>query len=186
MSSINALRDADEEFDKCLEVLKEHNVTYLNLMPFENLDEILGWTGSLPTSYFFDSTGTLMCKPFRGAPDTMDPYEEIINGILSGEEVETEMPDTPHTAPNGESVYRVVVSDTDGNLVKGATIQFCSDTTCSMGKTDENGVAVFAMEEGPIYTVHVLKVPAGYVKNDAEFATDNTYCDIYIPLEKAA
>ena len=96
------------------------------------------------------------------------------------------MPDTPHAAANDESVYRVVVSDTDGNLVKGATIQFCSDTTCNMGKTDENGVAVFEMEEGPIYTVHVLKVPAGYVKNDAEFATDDTYCDIYIPLEKAA
>ncbi len=159
--------------------------SYLNLMPFEDLDEIFGWTGSLPTSYFFDSNGTLMCKPFRGAPDTMDAYEEIINGILSGEEVETEMPDTPHTAANDEGVYRVIVSDTDGNLVKGATIQFCSDTTCNMGKTDENGMAVFAMEEGPIYIIHVLKVPAGYVKNDAEFATDATYCDIYIPLEKA-
>jgi thiol-disulfide isomerase/thioredoxin len=182
---VGICQDADDEFDKCLEVLKEHNVKYLNLMPFEDLDEIFGWTGSLPTSYFFDSTGTLMCKPFRGAPDTMDAYEDIINGILSGEEVETEMPDTPHTAANSESVYRVVVSDTDGNLVKGATIQFCSDTTCTMGKTDENGVAVFEMEEGPIYIVHVLKVPAGYVKNDAEFATDNTYCDIYVALEKA-
>ena len=182
---VGICQDADDEFDQCLEILKEHNVTYLNLMPFEDLDEVLGWNGSLPTSYFFDSTGTLMCEPFRGAPDTMDPYEDIINGILSGEEVETEMPDTPHTAANGESVYRVVVSDTDGNLVKGATIQFCSDTTCTMGKTDENGVAVFEMEEGPIYIVHVLKVPAGYVKNDAEFATDNTYCDIYVALEKA-
>ena len=183
---VGICQDADDEFDKCLEILKEHNVTYLNLMPFEDLDEVLGWNGSLPTSYFFDSTGTLMCEPFRGAPDTMDPYEDIINGILSGEEIETEMPDTPHTAANDEGVFRVIVSDTDGNLVKGATIQFCSDTTCTMGKTDENGVAVFEMEEGPIYTIHVLKVPEGYVKNDAEFATDNTYCDIYIPLEKAA
>ena len=182
---VGICQDADDEFNKCLEVLKEHNVKYLNLMPFDDLDEILGWNGSLPTSYFFDSNGTLMCPGFRGAPDTMDPYEDIINGILSGEEVETEMPDTPHTAANSESVYRVVVSDTDGNLVKGATIQFCSDTTCTMGKTDENGVAVFEMEEGPIYIVHVLKVPAGYVKNDAEFATDNTYCDIYVALEKA-
>ena len=183
---VGICHDANDEFDKCLEILKEHNVTYLNLMPFEDLDEVLGWNGSLPTSYFFDSNGTLMCQPFRGAPDTMDAYEEIINGILSGEEVETEMPDTPHTAANDEGVFRVIVSDTDGNLVKGATIQFCSDTTCTMGKTDENGVAVFEMEEGPIYTIHVLKVPEGYVKNDAEFATDNTYCDIYIPLEKAA
>ncbi len=183
---VGICQDADDEFDKCLEILKEHNVTYLNLMHFEDLDEVLGWNGSLPTSYFFDSNGTLLRLGFRGAPQTMDPYEEIINGILSGEAVETDLPDTPHTAANDEGVYRVIVSDTDGDLVKGATVQFCSDTTCMMGKTDENGMAVFEMEEGPIYTIHVLKVPAGYVKNEAEFATDNTYCDIYIPLEKAA
>ena len=183
---VGICQDADDEFDKCLEVLKEHNVKYLNLMPFEDLDEIFGWTGSLPTSYFFDSNGTLLRLGFRGAPQTMDPYEEIINGFLNGEEVETEMPDTPHTASNGEGVYRVIVSDTDGDLVKGVTVQFCSDTTCMMGKTDENGMAVFEMEEGPTYTVHILKVPEGYVKNIGEFPTDDTYCDIYIPLEKEA
>jgi thiol-disulfide isomerase/thioredoxin len=183
---VGICQDADEELDTCREILKEHNVTYLNLMPFDDLDVIFGWNGSLPTSYFFDSNGTLMCKPFRGAPDTMDAYEDIINGILSGEEVETEMPDTPHTAANSESVYRVVVSDTDGNLVKGATIQFCSDTTCTMGKTDENGVAVFKMEEGAVYSVHVLKVPAGYEKHTGDYATDETYCDVYISLTKAA
>ena len=96
------------------------------------------------------------------------------------------MPDTPHTAANGEGVYRVIVSDTDGDLVKGVTVQFCSDTTCMIGKTDENGVAVFQMEEGPSYTVHILKVPEEYVKNTGEYLTDDTYCDIYIPLEKAA
>ena len=183
---VGICQDADEELDTCREILKEHNVTYLNLMPFDDLDEIFGWNGSLPTSYFFDSNGTLMCPGFRGAPQTMDPYEEIINGLLSGEAVETDLPDTPHTAANDEGVYRVIVSDTDGDLVKGATVQFCSDTTCMMGKTDENGVAVFQMEEGQNYTVHILKVPEGYVKNPGEYLTDNTYCDIYIPLEKAA
>ena len=167
--------DADDELDACREILKEHNVNYLNLMPVEDLDELLQWNGTLPTSYFFGSDGTLLCLGFTGAPQTMEPYEEIINGFLNGEAVETEMPDTPHTAANDEGVYRVVVSDTDGNKVKGATVQFCSDTTCTMGKTDANGVAVFEMEEGPIYTVHILKVPEGYVKNDGEYFTDNTY-----------
>ena len=122
----------------------------------------------------------------RGAPQTMDPYEEIINGLLNGEVVETESPDTPHTAANDAGVYRVIVSDTDGNLVKGVTVQFCSDSTCMMGKTDANGVASFEMEEGAVYTVHILKVPEGYAKNTAEYQTDDTYCDIYIPLDKAA
>jgi predicted RNA-binding protein with RPS1 domain len=55
-----------------------------------------------------------------------------------------------------------------------------------MGKTDADGVAVFQMEEGSVYTVHILKVPEGYVKNTEEYLTDDTYCDVYIPLEKAA
>ena len=178
--------DADEELDACREILKEHNVNYLNLMPVEGLDDLLAWDGALPTSYFFDSNGTLLCLGFRGAPRTMEPYETIINSFLNGETVEMEEPETPHTAANGEGVYRVIVSDTDGDLVKGATVQFCSDTTCMMGKTDENGMAVFEMEEGPIYTVHILKVPEGYVKNTGEYLTDDTYCDIYVPLDKAA
>ncbi len=33
--------DADEELDECREILKEHNVNYLNLMPAEDLDELL-------------------------------------------------------------------------------------------------------------------------------------------------
>ena len=70
---VGICQDADEELDTCREILKEHNVTYLNLMPFDDLDEIFGWNGSLPTSYFFDSNGTLMCPGFRGAPQTMDP-----------------------------------------------------------------------------------------------------------------
>ncbi len=178
--------DADDELEACKEILKEHNVNYLNLMPVDGLEELLMWDGSLPTSYFFGSDGTLLCLGFRGAPKTMEPYEEIIDGLLNGDAVEMEEPDAPHAAANGEVVYRVIVSDTDGDLVQGVTVQFCSDTTCSMGKTDENGVVTFEMEEGPIYTVHILKVPEGYEKNSEEFQTADTYCDIYIPLEKAA
>ena len=178
--------DADDELEACRAILKEHNVDYLNLMPVEGLEELLEWQGSLPTSYFFDSEGKLLCMPFRGAPRTMDAYEEVIDGLLAGKEVAMERPDSPHTAANDEGVFRVIVSDTDGNLVKGATIQFCSDTTCSMGKTDENGVAVFKMEEGPVYSVHVLKVPEGYEKHTGDCKTDETYCDVYISLTKAA
>ena len=178
--------DADDQLEQCRAILEEYNVDYLNLMPVEDLEELLDWNGALPTSYFFDSEGKLLCMPFRGAPRSMDAYEEVIDGLLAGKEVAMERPDSPHTAANDEGVYRVIVSDTDGNLVKGATIQFCSDTTCSMGKTDENGMAVFKMEEGQVYSVHVLKVPEGYEKHTGDCKTDETYCDVYISLTKAA
>ena len=48
--------------------------------------------------------------------------------------------------------------------------------------TDENGVAVFKMEEGPIYTIHMLKVPEGYEKTNEEFKTTDSYCDVFIVL----
>ena len=120
----------------------------------------------------------LLCTGFKGVPRTMEPYEEIINGLLEVETVETEEPDTPHTAASGEGVCRVILSDSDGNLVEGAALRSCSDTTCTMGKTDEDGVAVFKMEEGPIYTIHVLKVSGRYVKDSVEYQSDDTYCDV--------
>ena len=183
---IGICTDADDEMDTCREILEQHNVNYLNLMPFEGLDDVFMWNGALPTSYFISSDGTVQCPGFRGAPQTMDPYEEIINGLLTGETVQMEEPDTPHIAANDEGAYRVIVSDTDGNLVKDVKVQFCSDTLCSLGTTDENGVAVFQMEEGQTYTVHILKVPAGYEKHTQEYKTADTYCDVYISLDKAA
>lgn len=73
----------------------------------------------LPTSYFFGSDGTLLFLPLKGKPTTKEDYEEVIDGILKGEEIEVEETDTPGTAANDESVYRVIVTDTDGDLVKG-------------------------------------------------------------------
>ena len=175
-----------DEMAALREILEQYNVNYLNLMPFEGLDDVFMWNGALPTSYFISSDGTVQCPGFRGAPQTMDPYEEIINGLLTGETVQMEEPDTPHIAANDEGAYRVIVSDTDGNLVKDVKVQFCSDTLCSLGTTDENGVAVFQMEEGQTYTVHILKVPAGYEKHTQEYKTADTYCDVYISLDKAA
>ena len=54
--------------------------------------------------------------------------------------------------------YEVLVNDTAGKPVAGVTIQFCSDTECTLGTTNENGIAVFEKEAGS-YTVHVLKMP---------------------------
>ena len=65
--------------------------------------------------------------------------------------------------------YEVLVTDEAGKPVPGVTVQFCSDTECSMGKTDGNGLAVFEKEAGS-YTVHVLKVPEGFAADDTEYA----------------
>ena len=45
----------------------------------------------------------------------------------------------------------------DGTPVAGAVVQFCSESLCMTGNTDENGEAHFDQEAG-VYTVHVLRL----------------------------
>jgi thiol-disulfide isomerase/thioredoxin len=52
-----------------------------------------------------------------------------------------------------------------------------------MGKTDENGLAVFEADPGT-YTVHMMKAPEGYVKSDEEFTLDKDNHDATYYLSK--
>ena len=68
--------------------------------------------------------------------------------------------------------YMVYVMDAETMApVPGVRVQFCSDTLCRMGKTDENGVAMFDSDPGT-YTVHMMKAPDGYVKSEEEITLD--------------
>lgn len=88
-------------------------------------------------------------------------------------------------AANDLSVYRVVVTDENGDPVEGAAIQFCDDSSCSFGKTDAQGTTEFNMPEGTAYEVHVLQAPEGYESTDKLFTTLDTYSDVNIVLKKA-
>ncbi len=86
--------------------------------------------------------------------------------------------------PNNDGIYRVIVTDSDGNPVEEVAVQFCSDTACRFGETDENGIVEFHAEEGMIYSIHISDVPDGYEENTLEFKTLKHYCDICIVLQK--
>ena len=176
--------DADEELEACKEILAERNVEYLNLLPFENMDEQLYLT-TLPTTIFVNRDGVILLAPIEGVPSDLSRYEQLIDAFVGAGASAEQSSEPSRVVTTDKGVYRVIVTDSSGAPVKEVMVQFCDDTACTMGKTDENGVAVFEMEEGPIYTIHVLKVPEGYVKNGTEYQTDDTYCDVYIPLEKA-
>ena len=75
------------------------------------------------------------------------------------------------TAANS-GAYMVCVMDAETmKPIPNVGVQFCSDSTCRMGKTDENGLAMFEADPGT-YTVHMMKAPEGYVKSDEEFTLD--------------
>ncbi len=86
---------------------------------------------------------------------------------------------------NPGNVYRVIVQDESETGVKGARIQFCSDITCNMAETDENGIASFEGFDEGSYTIHVLTVPEGFEKDTAEYEAPDTYGDITITLKAA-
>ena len=52
-------------------------------------------------------------------------------------------------------------------------VQFCSDIQCMMDKTGEDGIASFNVPAGS-YTIHLLKVPAGYEKDSKEYSAPET------------
>ena len=78
--------------------------------------------------------------------------------------------------------YIIMVTDSEGAPVVGAAVQFCSDTQCMMGKTDDTGCAVFKVDPGK-YTVHIHKAE-GYVVPEEEFAVPEQYGVVQITLEK--
>lgn len=75
------------------------------------------------------------------------------------------------TAANS-GAYLIYVLDAETmEPIPGVRVQFCSDSLCKMGKTDESGVAKFDSEPGT-YTVHMMKAPDGYVKSEEEITLD--------------
>lgn len=79
--------------------------------------------------------------------------------------------------------YQIQVVDTDGAPVEGVTVQFCSDDQCLMGKTDADGMTAFDEPAGS-YTVHLLKVPAGYEKDSTEYPAPEAPDLIVLTVQK--
>ena len=180
--------DANEQPELCKEILAERNVDYLNLQAYDGMDVELAFT-SIPTSIFVNRDGVIVLPPIAGAD--LSAYEKMFDALLgpAASAVQTAAAGAPKDAAasaNGEQQYRVIVTDSDGAPVKGAVVQFCGETACMMGKTDDHGIAVFPdAAEGYAYTVHILKVPEGYEKTEEEFTALKTFCDVTVILQKS-
>ena len=179
---VNGAEAGDQEsLDDAKAVMMETGVKYPNVVPSDDMNEILDQVSSFPCTFFVDKTGTILCPPIFGA--AVDEYEATVNSLLKGTEVDR--PASKSASANGLACYRVLVYDVDGNPVQGVAIQFCSDDACNMAKTDADGIARFAVDEGMEYTVHVLKVPEGYAKDAGEYKTETAYSDVMIFLNAA-
>ena len=182
---VGICNDADEELSACREILAERDVEYLNLLPFEGMEEKLYLT-TLPTTLFVNRDGLIMLAPIEGVPEDLSRYGQLIDAFIGAAGAPAQQSSEPSpVVTNDKGVYRVIVTDSSGAPVKDVTVQFCDDTACMLGKTDENGIASFPdAAEGHPYTVHILKVPAGYEKTEEEFTAADVFCDVNIVLQK--
>lgn len=78
---IGIVTDADSEelIAEAVEILKERGVSYVNVAPFEGMEEMLPMN-AYPTTYFVDETGALVGEPVVGA--YLEQYPEVIEAIL--------------------------------------------------------------------------------------------------------
>ena len=84
-------------------------------------------------------------------------------GKSAGEQSGTEVQADQQAAgefPSQTDGYIIFVKDANTEEpLAGVKVQFCSDTMCMMGVTDNTGAAVFNMDPGN-YEAHILKQPA--------------------------
>jgi len=210
---IGILQDgvSPELIEKAKGIMEECGTNYPNVLLSGDMT-ILQTITSYPTTFFVDREGKILSNPISGArisqyeptalsllaqmQGTEAAAEELTEaaemaqtaGNLTGSTTSaenTEGADANEAAANDLSVYRVVVTDENGDPVEGAAIQFCDDSSCSFGKTDAQGTAEFNMPEGTAYEIHILQAPEGYESTDRLFTTLDTYSDVNIVLKKA-
>ena len=189
---IAILSDGDQE-DK-LEIGKgvaaESGITFPMLVGNDSIREQL-IAQSYPTSIFVDSEGKVVAEPIKGA--YVEKYTETFDQLLSGNEPaadaeSAEAEEAADAEPAGDDAaedngYVVLVQDEDGNPVDGAAVLFCSDVSCSVESTGEDGRAVFNVPAG-VYTIHMAAVPDGFQKNTDEYQTPEAPGTIVVTLEK--
>ncbi len=170
----------DEVVKNSKDALNGFGITYPNVMiPEELVEELLGF----PTTFIVDKEGTILCMPITGAH--VDKYESALESLLQGETAADSPVDgaVNAIAETQDVLYNVYVTDENGP-VEGVMIQFCSSTSCTMEKTDAEGLVSFSMPAGEIYDIHVLKVPEGYEQDDTVYHTEDGKSDVQIQLKK--
>ena len=174
--------DADEEADQCRKLMQENNISYVNLLPYAALQEELPLQ-SIPVSVFVNREGKIMTYPIIGVPADTFEYEKTIDKLLDKVKEGYDPSHCSTTEKENRNGYLLKVNDTDGAPIEGVRVRFCSDETCMMGTTDAGGKASFAAQQGH-YTLHVMKVPEGYILPEEEFAVPETFGEVKIILQK--
>ena len=80
--------------------------------------------------------------------------------------------------------YLLHIMDQNREPVHGVTVNFCTDTTCSLTQSDENGIISF--DGAPdVYHIQLLKAPEGYSFDSGfELYTDRIYSEWLLRIRR--
>lgn len=115
----------------------------------------------------------------------------ILSGCANGNNSGQNIPSTPETSqpqasedPSQDALsqYLFKCSDENGNPVSGVRLQVCTDESCSMLVSADDGTAVF--DGDPFaYSIHV-SAPEGYeIISEKEFTTLAEYSEYSVELK---
>ena len=169
---------SEDTYQKARDLMKEKGTNYPNVLIPEG-NEILDMVSGFPTTFFVDREGKILAKPIVGAK--VSEYEPTVEALLKGD-----------GAPAAEDAaartytYRVLVKDENDQPLQEVAVQFCDDTSCRYGETDEQGWAVFEVPEEKVYDVHIAEASDEYEYDPEEvIKTDEVSSDTTIVLKKA-
>ena len=159
---------------------KDYALPFAMDTPDDLVWRIVDGSSTLPQTIVLDRNGVVIYNQKGSVTPTM--LEALYARAAAGGTT----PDTPEAAPTeSRDVYLVLVTDEAGAPVPGTLVQFCSDSLCITGVTDEDGLARFDREAGS-YTVHLLTVPPGYAPDNTEYPAPPTPGTVTLVLQAEA
>lgn len=69
-----------EEYSKAVEIVSKAGVGYTNLLAAQGMTDIFNELIGVPTTYFVDSEGKILCEPIAGA--YVDKYKSTVEDLL--------------------------------------------------------------------------------------------------------
>lgn len=128
-------------------------------------------TEGIPTTLLVDRTGRVAAVEV-GAKTTTQEFLDFFDGFSGS-----------NYNPN-VCTYTVYAYDSEGNMVEGVVVNFCSDTSCTPVTTDAEGAATFTGAPGR-YHVQIVKMPEGmspYYADYMDFYTEPYAQTFWIPF----
>lgn len=118
-----------------------------------------------------------------------DKKDETVTTTVTATEKETEATENKteeQTKEDTKVVYSVKVVDEEGNVMPSVMVQICKDA-CIPGKTNDQGIAEFSVDEESDYKASILQMPEGYalVGEEENFYFESGNKEVTITLKKS-